>query len=290
MRHSKAKTFRPMEIRFPETGVFALESRHARGFAMPPTRHDYLKMLLLFAGEGRLRAGEGGQPAAMGDMTVVPPGCEHWIEDRRPLSLYAICFRAAEFSSGWPKWICESGRPWTIDGRSEEMLALARRLLHEQHTRSPGAVEMVRGLAWQMLALLARLPRDQRDSAEDAADPTGSRARVLEARRDLKHRFYEPVSLGEAAVRAGLGRRRFTQLFREVNGQTWWNALNAARLDHAERLLRETGRSVAAVAFECGYGDLSGFYRAWKGRHRASPQEWRLRGRATRPLSTRAEG
>ena len=275
MNQAKARTRRPLEVRFPETGVFALESRHARGFAMPPTRHDYLKLLLVFEGTGTLREGDDAHPLSAGDAAVVPPGCEHWIEDRRPLSLYELCFRADEFADGWPKNSRESGNLWVANQAGDELLGLARRLLHEQLDNKSGAAAMARGLAWQMLALLARLPRTHPGVAKSEADPTGSRARVAAAARDLQHRFYEPLNIEAAAARASLGRRRFTQLFREVHQRTWWEALNATRLDHAERLLRETGRSVVAVAFECGYGDLSGFYRAWGTRHKKSPQIWR---------------
>jgi len=277
MGRIRTRTASPLPVRFPPKGVCVLESRHARGFAMPPTRHDYFKILLIFSGEGSLAGRGGASPLAAGDAAAVPPGCEHWLEDRRPLSLYALCFHGETFREGWPRFICESGKLWVFRRKNDELLALARRLLHEQLSGRRGSSAMVRGLAWQCLALLARLPIGRIRPARDAADPTGSRARAEEAGRALRHRFYEPLSIGDEAARAGLGRRRFTQLFREVHGRTWWEALNATRLEHAERLLRETSRSVAAVAFECGYGDLSGFYRAWGARHRTSPQVWRQR-------------
>jgi AraC-like DNA-binding protein len=268
-----------MTVCFPRAGILALESRHARGFVMQPTKHDYLKALLVFSGEGTLLGQGWEQPLKVGDVVVIPPGCEHWIEDRQPLSLYVLCFRSADFSVGW-NGICKSGRP-RVHAGFDEILDPTRRLLYEQLSARPACDAMARGLGWQMLAMLARTADDEPAVAKN--DPTGSRARVAEAARELHFRFYEPLRIDDVARRAKLGRRRFTQLFREVNGLTWWEALNVARLSHAERLLRDTNRSVTAVAFECGYGDLSGFYRAWGGRHPTSPQEWRLRGRARVP-------
>ena len=257
------RTRQPLEMIFPPTGVAVAESRHARGFFMPPMRHDYLKVLLVFAGEGRLRFGAEVLPLTAGDAAVVPPGCEHRIEDVRPLSLYVVGFRSRDYAVAEVR---RSDAPWHAASAGPALLGLARRLLHEQETARPGADAMVRGLAWQMLAVLARFPTETEDRPASA-----SAARVAAAARELRERFYEPLRIDDEARRAGLSRRRFTQLFREVTGQTWWHALNAARLDHAERILRTTDRSVAAVAFECGYGDLSGFYRAWARRHGASP-------------------
>lgn len=251
---------------------------------MEPTCHDYLKILLVFSGEGTLRSATDptSRPLSAGDAAVVPPGCVHWLRDRRPLSLYVVCFQRSAFVAGYEDAICGSGEvPRVIPGAASKLLDQARRLLHEQGSDFPAAEAMCRGLAWQFLAALARLPGGAEEMSRTAAmaDPTGSRARVRRAAEELRHGFYEAWSLDEAARRAGLARRRFSQLFVELHGRTWWEALQAARLDHAEVLLRDFRRSVATVAFECGYGDLSGFYRAWKSRWSASPRVWRLSAR-----------
>jgi Transcriptional regulator containing an amidase domain and an AraC-type DNA-binding HTH domain len=280
------RVVRPAEVNFTPAGVCVLQSRHARGFRMEPTRHDYLKVLLVFSGAGALLPGGGDDEArasalAAGDLAVVPPGCVHRLRDRRPMSLYVVCFRVAEFRDGYAETCGGSGEaPRVWRGVATDFLEQARRLLHEQDSRRAAADAMARGLAWQFLAALARLPETRATTKPGAAtgDPTGSRERVRRAAEELRHGFYEAWSLDEAARRAGLGRRRFSQLFVELHGRTWWKALQAARLDHAEKLLAEDPRrSVAAVAFECGYGDLSGFYRAWKSRRKGSPQAWRLR-------------
>lgn len=244
---------------------------------MPPTRHDYLKVLLVFDGQGEL-AGDGwSRRLETGGVIAIPPGCEHRIVDRSPLSLYVLCFRPDEFHRGGSKQICRSGTPCALADRGGELRELTRRLLHEQATptREAGCEEMARGLGWQILAHLARAPDEEAGARPAKNDPTGSRARVAEAALELLRRFFEPLRIDDAARRARLGRRRFTQLFLEVNGVTWWEALNRARLAHAERLLTMTDRSVAAVGFECGFGDLSGFYRAWTAAHGTSPQAWR---------------
>jgi len=46
-------------------------------------------------------------------------------------------------------------------------------------------------------------------------------------------------------------------------------------MDYACQLLRGTSRSVIATAFECGYEDLSGFYRAFKRHTGRPPRAWR---------------
>jgi AraC family L-rhamnose operon regulatory protein RhaS len=74
-----------------------------------------------------------------------------------------------------------------------------------------------------------------------------------------------------------MSRRHFTQLFREQTGTSWTDYVSGLRVDYACRLLRETERSVLAIAFECGYDELSSFYRAFKRRTGLPPSEWRHR-------------
>ena len=45
----------------------------------------------------------------------------------------------------------------------------------------------------------------------------------------------------------------------------------------AQALLRDRARSIVDVAFELGYADLKGFYRAFKRWTQATPAEWRAR-------------
>jgi AraC family L-rhamnose operon regulatory protein RhaS len=92
---------------------------------------------------------------------------------------------------------------------------------------------------------------------------------------ELPHRFFEVTDLDQTAAELSMSRRRFTQLFREATGTSWSNYLTRLRIDYACQLLRETGRSVTAIAFECGYEDLSSFYRAFKRQTGQPPQALR---------------
>ncbi|MBC7368000.1 MAG: hypothetical protein H7343_14505, partial [Undibacterium sp.] len=49
---------KPIAVTFAAAGVFVLESRHDRAFRMEDTAHDFLKVLLVVAGEGALVRGE----------------------------------------------------------------------------------------------------------------------------------------------------------------------------------------------------------------------------------------
>jgi AraC-like DNA-binding protein len=93
-------------------------------------------------------------------------------------------------------------------------------------------------------------------------------------RREIDESFFDQWDLCRAATRAGLSRRRFTELFRAEAGSTFWDYLNERRMEHAARLLRGEGRSITGVIFACGFNDVSNFYRLFRRRFGAAPRAW----------------
>ena len=146
-----------------------------------------------------------------------------------------------------------------------------RRLLFEQTLARAGGHCLIAGLTLQLLALLAQVG----DAPSADRHPDELRDAVRRYAEELPGRFFEAAHLDQAAAELGMSRRRFTQLFREVTGSTWADLLAQLRIDYACQLLRATRRSVLSVAFECGYEDLSGFYRAFKRQTGLAPHAWR---------------
>jgi AraC family L-rhamnose operon regulatory protein RhaS len=98
----------------------------------------------------------------------------------------------------------------------------------------------------------------------------------------LKTEFYAAVCIDNAARSVGLGRRRFTELFREITGESWRRHIHRLRMDYAEKLLASTERSVTSIAFECGFEELSHFHHSFKATYGATPVAFRQR---FRPIS-----
>ena len=82
----------------------------------------------------------------------------------------------------------------------------------------------------------------------------------------------------EAVVaRYGYGATHLFESFRRVLGATPASVLNAARIEHAKRLLTSTGDSVLGVAMAAGYRSVSVFHRRFKLATGMTPLAYRSR-------------
>ncbi len=270
------KTRHALPETLPPWGVAVLESHHALDWTMDWRRHPFLKVIYVLAGEGTVEVASRGLPFTAGDLVVVPSERRNRIVDApgQPSSLYVLCVTPAVLRfdrallARLPAGCAE--RSSYLANRAE---ALFRRLLFQQsHGGASASIAMVAS-ALELLALLLEPPQEQ------AEDTSKARREVRRYVSRLDTHFFETTTIDDAARRLGLSRRRFTQLFKEETGQGWLAYVHERAVDHAARLLAETEAPIAAVAFECGFSDLSTFYRRFKSLRGVSPGEWRRQAR-----------
>jgi len=96
-------------------------------------------------------------------------------------------------------------------------------------------------------------------------------ARAIDAMRENLAR---PLSAGELSAVAGLGPRRFREVFRQVTGASPKRYYDSLRLSLAAELLRMGGQGVAQVAERLGYSSPFHFSRAFKAHHGLPPSSY----------------
>ncbi len=111
------------------------------------------------------------------------------------------------------------------------------------------------------------------------ACPSGSLYQA--ALRQIARRAFEPdFDLDGLATDMGVSRRTVQRLF-ERNGDTFSGRVLALRLDRAWARLKDekSGASIADVAYDCGFNDLSHFYRVFRAQFGQAPGRLRRIGR-----------
>ena len=120
----------------------------------------------------------------------------------------------------------------------------------------------------------------------DAIELAGRRglraARLAAVKADILSQLGSPhLSAGVVAARQRVTPRYVRMLF-EGEGSSFTEFVLDQRLARAHRLLsdpRNAGRTVSAIAFEAGFGDLSYFHRVFRRRFGATPSDIRARAR-----------
>ena len=232
------------------------------------------KLILIFEGRGAFHLRERSYRVCAPVLISVPEGSEHRLEDehKEPLTLYALCLRRNMFPS--QDFLDEVFGKCRImdDGLFvDQALGTLRRIVFESRQEAIGSQELSLSLALQLVVILARY------SDKSPAGSTAE-ARVLAYGRELEQAFWVDERMDAVAARMGISRRSFSGLFRKVFGKSWLDYIHDLRIQHASRLLKESSLPIKTVAFECGYQDISHFYRRFTLQMKMSPQQWRRRG------------
>jgi len=85
----------------------------------------------------------------------------------------------------------------------------------------------------------------------------------------------KPILPSELAKRSGLSLSRFARLVKRIYDLTPSQLITRTRITAGTRLLRETDKTIAEVALECGFCDHSAFTRAFRSTTGLSPTEYR---------------
>ncbi len=97
-------------------------------------------------------------------------------------------------------------------------------------------------------------------------------ARVIEY---MNLNFHKNVTLTEVSRLVNMTDVSFSRFFKTRTGITFTDSLLELRLGHASRLLIDTTQSVAEVAYNCGFNNISNFNRLFKKKKSCTPKGFR---------------
>jgi AraC-like DNA-binding protein len=265
-----------------EGASYMAESRRSSDFRMDWACRRFLQVLYVREGSGTLWTigRKGGLQAPC--VLLIPAGVRHRLVDTplKPLSTLILSIRNSFVSALATEGGLTACR--VIDHRPlcAVTKSLLEDVLYEQTLNHPGAEVLITGKVLELVGLLIRWHAGRLQEARETPFERGlSHARVAASIRHLEKNFNHASNLEETAERVGLKPRRYSQLFHLITGTSWATFLRHERVRHAKHLLIETDRSIVAISFECGFDDISSFYRAFSRVEGLSPNAWRKRER-----------
>lgn len=117
-------------------------------------------------------------------------------------------------------------------------------------------------------------------SSGDAPPPRRNNKSLDRLKEILKYveiRYCEKISISDAAKICGFSESHFMKFFRNNMGISFTYYLNEYRLTMAARMLLSSSDSIAAIAGETGFDNLSYFNRRFKKKYHCTPSEFRNR-------------
>ncbi len=247
--------------------------------------HVECELTWIESGEGTRYVGDVIEPYGPGDLVLLGSGLPHTWSSERPVRR-AGAHRAVVAQFTADLFLAQEGPEFAA---VRDVLSRSARGL-----RFPaGGVDRgiwadlvaARGLdAWCRLArLLDALAR------QDEARPIASAGYLPQPRHGPAHRFgralafvgeqadHGPVYLRDVARVVHLSPAAFSRFFRRFAGEPFVRYVNGLRVAKAARLLAETDRPVAAIAFDCGFGNLANFNRRFREQKGCAPLAFRAR-------------
>lgn len=101
----------------------------------------------------------------------------------------------------------------------------------------------------------------------------------------IEANLQEKVTLEEAARCCGISPSRFSHLFRQEHGLTFQEFLLRKRIIKAQKLLRDTDKSITEIAYATGFSDLSHFIRMFRRYVGSPPAAYRRLEKSPDPIS-----
>ncbi|MCU6707384.1 AraC family transcriptional regulator [Paenibacillus sp. J5C_2022] len=254
-------------------------------YPQPPHVHTSLEIGLCLSGKGWFSFGNKRYAADIGDLFLVNNEERHiamsdtndpsrylflnfdasllLAED--PALLLPFSYRSTRFCNHIPggSTLAEQLAPW--------MHAVAREL----NEQKPGYLAMAKSGLVQLCGHLLRHYSEL--LSEDMRQSIVQTARHVQLLTDaVEHRFREPITLQQLADELGLSISRISRAFLETTGYRFSDYLSLLRVQAAKRELAGTDKTIAHIAFECGFQSLPTFYRVFKTYAGMSPAAYRL--------------
>jgi len=128
-------------------------------------------------------------------------------------------------------------------------------------------------LAGDHLHQLVALALGSEETRTRAELPGIGGARLALVKQEIERNLTDPdLDIATVAHWQGVTPRYIQRLF-EREGTTFGHFLRDARLDLARAALEAGNGTISAIAFDCGFGDLSHFNRAFRNRFGATPSD-----------------
>ncbi len=155
--------------------------------------------------------------------------------------------------------------------RWENLAARFRAAVEEAEAKAPGWEMALAGIAMELITQLGRAMKER-----SAMPPSEAPGLLDKALALIEQDLSAPITLEDTARRLFVSQSTLTQVFRQKMDVSFYHCVTQRRLIAAKELILE-GLPLEAVGARVGFGDYSGFYRAFRREYGISPRDFKKR-------------
>lgn len=252
--------------------VFRMNEHELEAFVsdnmyFPAHWHIQCEILYVLAGEITAGVNQRTYQLHKGDMVVAGSNDIHYYHSHNSRTL--LCIFHPEIlgqRSGWPHDAsflqpCIRAEQITVSERETMLKLLEYKSLHTFMLR--GYINLLCGSLEKKLR-----PAESLISGE-------SRKPIAAALDYIERNYSSEIDLQMIADNINLSKYHFSRKFKNYTGMSIPQYINLMRLHKAEKALITTDKSIATIAFECGFASLRNFNRAFQQKNRITPSAMR---------------
>lgn len=231
--------------------------------------HNYFELEVILSGSGTHILNGVRYPITKGSAYLLTPTDFHAMESDNTIRLVNISFTEEILTEKMLSGLISAGtgKVFQLNDEDYRRLTMAAQLLqHECDTGGPCKQQ----LCEYLLSSLFRSNPSAFPVSFGSNHLTGIKKAILY----LELHFREQISLTALADQAGLTPGYFSELFRQLTGESYTERLNTLRISYARTLL-SNGLSVSEACFASGFGSLSNFLSTFKRKCGMTPSEYK---------------
>jgi len=246
-------------------------------------KREFWKITYIVSGTGRILISDSAFPIHAGSIFMShPEAVTTYDMETTSLELYNILFDRsfldhdieslkdhfqffAIFSDSFRQ---EDNATIYIQNANQRIRNLIREMENEDQEKATNYRVFLKLQLLELLILMLRSGERQMRSA--------SREKIAAfIHHILKTSYKEKITLARLAKQVGMTPNHLCLLYRQINGNSIIADLKKIRLEHAATMLTAERHKISEVCCECGFQDLSYFYRSFKQYYGCNPGKYR---------------
>ena len=274
-------TIEQHNLSMSEKGMeFFVQTSSPQSVCAKPHIHDSIEIILFQEGSFRIMVNDTEYQASQGELILFRSNTIHFITSNSlPANRYCVLkikpslfFDLASEKNAVSyalRFILAESNCKTLWTR-EEVAANGTAALYDQLALEANCEPLCQDISMKLyafqivLALLRDMIRDEGARGVHGPSNDNTTAQIYQTIRLINKRYAENLNAHMCADQASMSYSYFSRCFKNVTGKSFKEYLNIVRINHAQRLLTTTTRSVTQIALECGYNNISYFIAVYK--------------------------